>query len=158
MIDLRTPTIEGLHEQEHGLHLRAERIELFFGGRHSGGEGWGFGFARQRVGWLGWRWWRIDWELEIDRGRWWQSEWGGRKMDRQGGKLASVVESVTVEVGEGGGGRIEQRRGRIRQRRRWGIRCIDRATTLDSTVGDGILRIQYQQQIGRLWYQMLRFW
>ena len=61
-------------------------------------------------------------------------------MDRQGGKLASVVESVTVEVGEGGGGRIELRRGRIRQRRRWRIRCIDRATALDSTVGDGILR------------------
>ena len=77
-------------------------------------------------------------------------------MDRQGGKLASVVESVTVEVGEGGGGRIELRRGRIRQRRRWRIRCIDRATALDSTVGDGILRIQYPRRIERLWYQMSR--
>ena len=60
-------------------------------------------------------------------------------MDRQGGKLAGAVESVTVEVGEGGGGRIERRRGRIGRRRRWGIRCIDRATALDSTVGDEIL-------------------
>jgi len=26
VIDLRAPAIEGLHEQEHGLHLRTERI------------------------------------------------------------------------------------------------------------------------------------
>ena len=28
VVDLRTPTIEGLHEQELGLHLRAECVEL----------------------------------------------------------------------------------------------------------------------------------
>ena len=70
-------------------------------------------------------------------------------MDRQGGKLAGAVESARVEVGEGGGGRVEWRRGRI-----WP--AYDRAAALDSTVGDGILRIQYPRCIGRLWYQMSR--
>ena len=97
MVYLRTPTIEGLHEQEHGLHLRTERIELLFSGRHAGGEGWGFGFARQRVGWLGWRWWRIDWKLEIDGET--EGQWIGRVEN-----LPAQWNRARIEVGEGGGG------------------------------------------------------
>ena len=81
----------------------------------------------------------------------------GWKENRLSGwkKLGGTVESMTVEVGEGGGGELNvdnDESGGSGDGEWW----IDRATALDSTVGDGILRIQYPRCIGRLWYQMSR--
>ena len=46
VIHLGVPSIEGLHEEEHGFHLPCERIQFLFSGGHAGSLGWGFWLAR----------------------------------------------------------------------------------------------------------------